>query len=191
MTYSLPDLHPDDRTARLAIGTRLFALRRAAGLSRERLGDRIGISKGSVQALEISRDGRWMIGSMQRWARALGQRATFTIDGLPGRAPNLLADLYTVIRPDTVADVDELERARLRLELARARRALHITAAELAGRMGLAAGSVGPFERDGIHFDIALHTCQRYARALGGRVIPDLEPDFLPAHRSALIGALP
>lgn len=172
MTRTPTDLHPDDLAARDRLAVQLRALRVDAGLTQKQLGERLGVTKDNVSMAELARE--WRVASVQQRARALGYRLTLTIEGLT--VPDdgdLLAAVYAAQRPTDPAAADRLLLRTVVNDLARIRR--HRMAAEFMGRlMRRSESSVFLFERqpDGV----LLVTAQRFTRALGGVLVPDLAP---------------
>lgn len=169
----IEDLHPEDAIARDQLATRLVQARASAGLTQRELGDRLGVDFHAVYNLERGR--RWLARRAQAWARGLDLRLGLRVQGL--EVPDdddALAALYAAQQPMTAEAEDRLALRELFNNLARIRRARHVSQKEMGRRMGLGPTRVSQQEAepDGA----LLLTAQRYTRALGGVLLLDLLP---------------
>jgi len=166
------DVHPDDTTARLRVGEQLLAVRTSLGLSRQAAAARGGRSKASIQSMELR--GYWTVGTLQRWARWLDHRFTWTLHLPFELEPDALAVMYaakTIGAPETV---DAYARAGLVNDMRRAREAAGLTQKQLGQRLGVSLDTINRAERIEDNLDLA--AAQRHLRGCGGWLEPRIEP---------------
>lgn len=170
MTITITDLHPADLHARMQIRFQLRQLREDAGLSQSQFAELSGTAQTAVSAVEIAPACGWRISTVQRYARHLGRRLTFRLDGIPEPPPGPLALLHHGHRSPVLTE--SWERAVLCERLAGARVAARLRQLDVAARLGVTVQAVSSFERtpDGV----LMVSAQRYARAIGGALIPEL-----------------
>lgn len=156
------DLHNDDLTARLLLIGELRASREARGISTAELDAALGVAQGTNKALE--RRTSWEARTIQRYARALGRRLTFTINNI------CIPDDVTavVLAAGDTSTPERVDRVHWRVtchQLQLARRA-RFTAVAMAARLGVTENAVHHWEAnpDGS----SLISGQRMARALDG-----------------------
>ncbi len=163
----------DDLADRKALATQLFNARLKAGLSRGDVARRLGLaSPRSVMAHEHRTN--WQVRTLQAWARAVGHRLHLDLDGLtvPDDGDPYAA-LYRLMTPTDPTAQDELAREVLVNNLRRIRVAVGYSCATFAPLLGIHATGVSLWDQCSPGME--LNTPQRYARALGGRLVLRLE----------------
>lgn len=170
------DLHPDDLANRQRLAQQLLDIRETAGISAGRLAAILGY-RDHAGVRQMERRATWQVGTVQRWARALGHRLTLTINSLT--IPNdgdVLAAMYAATLADPnlpPARADLLLLRQVVNDLARIRRSM-MSAPAFGRLIGLDDKSV--LWRETNPDGARLSSLQRVARGLGGSLTPGLTP---------------
>jgi hypothetical protein len=173
MSAPIIDLHPDDTAARDRLADALLHARTDARLAVWEVAARLDRTSGAVTQMQKSR--AWGVALVQRWARAVDQRLTITLDGLAvPEDGDELAAIYAAATPRSPQAVDRLHLRVVVNNLARVRRSLGIPQSVIAARLGLGESAIGWAENAPDGWRVA--AVQRYARALGGVAVFELAP---------------
>lgn len=161
---TIPDLHPDDGSARRDLRHMLVRLREDSGISQRQLAARIGAAGSAVARFETREPRRCTLAG--RIAAGLHHRVVAHPDGVPGGPYD--DPTVTLFRPSDPAAAVAWDQQQLKASLVAARTACGWTQARLAAALGVNPHVVSVFERSG---DVPLlATCQRYLRVLGGHL---------------------
>lgn len=159
------DLHPDDASIRENLRDVLINTRRRKGMSQLDLGGRLNFgSKRTASQMELRP--HWKVGTLQRWAAALGQRIIVWPECLP---PD---DALFLFRPADHAAAMDFDRRAFIDALADARRWVGLSQRRLADRLGITDAGVAQTEKSP---DVLLINAQRYCRALDSQLAIFLE----------------
>ena len=141
------DLNPDDRDLRLNLRDMFIERRVDLGLTQTELGQRCGLTKNTVGALE--RTESWRLINMQRLAHGLGWHLVLEPDGLPVD-PAAIAGF----RPADPERAHRWDQQTLAASLLYARTALGLTQTVLGERLGIGMRAVSMVEtaRGGLMF---------------------------------------
>lgn len=154
--------HPADIEARRALTTDLRNIRRQLGITQVDVAYELGVTQPTVHGIERCCSNDLHVHVVQNYARTLERAVRLRLCGLGEprlpRYPHLSA-----------ADEDARHRADMLQQMVGVRRRLGVTQKDLGARMGITFYSVSDIERGGHR--PALSTYQRYARALGGRLV--------------------
>lgn len=176
MARRIGDLHPDDRTARIEIRTRLRALREQQDLSQRDLARLLGLGQGNIGRFEREGVDQSKTSSIAAFARVLGHRLTLTPTGFPAPsrfrpwtantnlADRLLADLVETWNVGAFGGADGWLAAHTLHTLVGIRIACGVHQHQVGRVLGVSEQSVSLTERNAA--DNQLVTLQRYARAL-------------------------
>ncbi|QKW15340.1 helix-turn-helix transcriptional regulator [Verrucosispora sp. NA02020] len=162
---TIPDLHPDDTSARDHIAGWLRRIRENRHISQAEAADRYGCNEFAISQMESRRS--WHVATVQAWARIYDYRIQLTALGLtvPDDGDPMAA-MYEHTSPSTAAAEDRLDLRIYVNNLARIRRASRISLATLGARMGCTEGAVS--RRESNPDRVRVSTLQRHTRALGG-----------------------
>jgi transcriptional regulator with XRE-family HTH domain len=158
-------MHPDDTTAYRALLAELRAVREAAGMSLGRLGDRCGVPKQHVGAIERGEPQSMQLATLHRIAGGLNRQVCYTLDGLPDPPAETRYTASLLAMFEQTGDPILLS-ARLMARIGAARRWLDLTLAEVGAALGITGGTVHRLEQP--IDDVKLSTPQRLCRAMGG-----------------------
>lgn len=166
----IADLHPDDLTARLNLRAALVERRHEHGLSQARLAQTMGLSQTAIAHVEKGTN--WHLLVLQRYAHAVNLRIIAYPDALPGVGTihDPAADAFRPADPERAHRWDQ---ANLIGNLAAARRAVGLTQAIVAERLGATENAVGNYEHT--KAGVVLISPQRYCRAIGGALALEVE----------------
>lgn len=197
------DLHPDDQAARVWLRDFLVSQRDERRLLNKDIAARVGHSDG--WAYTIFATTTWKLETIQLMARAMGYRLGFvtewegaqvTPQGIPVRAEAWEQAYSRYIKSPNPQRRDEAERVDLCDFGRRVREAQGLTANQLGYRLNMAGARVRDWET-GERPGYMLVTAQRYFRALGGALLPQLHDPagiggpplcFIPPKRKPVTG---
>ena len=161
------DLHEDDLASRIALADELREIREAAGITSGDLADILGVTRTAVRALE--RRTSWEAPTIMRYARPIGRRIEFYLDGLElPDDDDVMSLIYAAITPASPEQEDKAHWRQVCSDLRRIRRANH-TAVGFARLLGVNENAVHYWEANPDGSSII--SAQRHARALGGRLL--------------------
>lgn len=159
--------HPNDIASRRELARQLRRVRERLGMTQLDVAEDLGVVKSAVQKMESATGRDAVIATVQRHGRALDHAVRFR-----------LLDLDAAELPSyphlTPADADSRHRVDIRTQLVDVRHALGMSQAVVAQGMGVWYQAVHQVE-SGVSEPL-LSTFQRYARALGGRLVARVVP---------------
>lgn len=161
------DLHEDDLLTRIRLAGELREIREAKGITTADLGVALGVTKKAVQGLE--RRTSWEAPTIMRYARPIGRRIEFYLDGLElPDDDDVISIIYASMEPTSPGQEDKAHWRQVFNDLRRIRRANH-TAVHFATLLGVTENAVHYTETnpDGA----SIISAQRHARALGGQLL--------------------
>lgn len=182
------DIHPDDPVVRDDLARQLIAAEAAIYPHPRDLDAAWGLATGTTAAMH--KRTTWRASTAQRWARAVGRRLTFELEGLV--VPDVEDDSDWTALLLSAGDTSTPEREdRVHLltvcnDLVRVRLAAGVTAVAFATRLGLTENAVHWWQ--GNPDGTTITAMQRYARGLGGAVRPvlsDAPVHVVPRQREA------
>jgi DNA-binding transcriptional regulator YiaG len=160
------DLHEDDLAMRIALADELREIREARGIDTGDLAAILGVTRTAVRALE--RRTSWEAPTIMRYARPIGRRIEFYLDGLEvPEDDDVISVIYAAIEPSSPEQEDKAHWRRICNDLRRIRRANH-TAVSFARTLGVNENAVHYWEANPDGSSII--SAQRHARGLGGRL---------------------
>lgn len=161
------DLHEDDLLTRIRLADELREIREAKGITTTDLGVILGVTQTAVRGLE--RRTSWEAPTIMRYARPIGRRIEFYLDGLElPDDDDVISVIYAAMTPTSPAQEDKAHWRTICNDLRRIRRANH-TAVHFATLLGVTENAVHYWEAnpDGA----SVISAQRHARALGGQLL--------------------
>lgn len=156
------DIHPDDRAHRLELQATLIAARKSTGITGRILNEKYGMA---VFVNEVK--SQWHIGTVQRWASALGRQLVWRIEGF--EVPEEMLTSF-----DWEAS-DAEQRDELKERIRQIRLALKIPSIRVDEVLGQRKCTYWAWEKKP-RGDLVMPAVQRYIRALGGRIVFELRP---------------
>lgn len=166
-------LHPDDQAAQVELNAMLAGLRRSSGLSPDAYAQRLGVSASAVSYMERDPAPNLRIGTIEGRAVIVRRTLTITVHGLPDVADDPYVAFIARRTATTPEGRAENTAAWIIGYCDAVRQALGLTNEAVAGRMGITRAAVSRFHTNPIP-TMLLGTAQRYARALGGHLQPQL-----------------
>ena len=167
------NLHPDDQTAQIELNAMLAGLRRSSGLTPDTYAQRLGISASAVSYMERDPTPNLRIATIEVRAAIVYRTLVIGVHGLP----DVTEDPYVafIARRDAATPEGRAENTAAWIigVCDATRQALGLTNDTVAKRMGITRAAVSRFHTNPIP-TMLLGTAQRYARALGGHLQPQL-----------------
>ena len=164
MTHVRFTPHPDDRAAVESLIAEFVARRHVCGFSTRELAEQLGVLRASVTTLEVRKPANPRVDTLQAYAEPLSLRLRLELSDLPEVEPTSAVRALLAGGFLGTAMV-----AQLRL----IREHNHWTRPQVQARSGWNWSSIAAFEN--CDREPHLSMLQRYARALGGRLIPSWE----------------
>ena len=156
------DIHPDDGQHRRDLQAALVRLRKATGMNGRAMNEKYGMA-----VFVNEKKSQWHVGTVQRWAHALGRQLTWRIEGFS--LPDEMVNTF-----DWSASHED-QRAELKARIKEVRRALKIPTTRVDKVCQQRACTYWAWEKKGPG-DLVMPAVQRHIRAMGGRIEFQLRP---------------
>lgn len=182
------DIDPSDPAIRAALAGRLIATEAGLYPHPRDLDAAWGVAIGTTAAMH--KRTTWRVSTVQRWARAVGLRLTFELEGItvPDDDDDLTALLLAAGDTSTPEREDHVHLLTVCNDLVRARLAAGWTAVAFAAELRLTENAVHWWQAN--PEGTTLIAMQRYARGMGGAVLPVLSQapvHVVPRQREATV----